>query len=351
MVNIKNVYWMLAYAFDMLKEKGTQSIKTEEFNNIYDLLAAILLKSFNYQIKKGLNKEYLLYCETLTNVKGKILVSDSIKYNTIKNHKLICEHDEFSANSYMNQIIKTTMIYLIKNDKLKDKYKKGKKKIILLLKDVDEISVTNINWKNVKYNRNNITYKMILNVCYLIIEGLLLTTEKGENELTKFIDETRMSTLYERFVKEYYRKHFPALKAKALHIDWNIGDNEVIGLLPDMKTDITLTYKEKTLIIDTKYYKKTLQNNTMFNKRTIINGHIYQIFTYVKNKDKSNNGNVSGMLLYAKTDEDTLPNQKNTFGNNVITIKTLDLTKDFETVMKQLDDIAYEFSNYEIKKK
>ena len=63
-----------------------------------------------------------------------------------------------------------------------------------------------------------------------------------------------MSTLYEKFVKEYYRKHFPSLNAKALHIDWNIGEEEVIGLLPDMKTDITLTYKEKTLIIDTKYY-------------------------------------------------------------------------------------------------
>lgn len=350
MVKIKNVYWMLAYAFDILKEKGTQSIKTEEFDNIYNLLASILIKALNYQLKKGLNREYINKTETLSNIKGKILISDSIKYNTLKNHKLICEYDEFSTNSYMNQIIKTTLMQLIKTNNLKSEYKKSIKKILLYFKDVDEVIINNISWTSLKYNRNNVNYKMIMNVCYLIVEGLLLSEEQGNKKLTEFIDEQRMSSLYERFVKEYYRKHFPSLKAKALHIEWNIEEKEMIGLLPDMKTDITLTYKEKTLIIDTKYYGKSLQTNSISNKKTIISGNIYQIFTYVKNKDVDNTGNVSGMLLYAKTDEETFPNQTNKFGNNVITFRTIDLTQDFETVMQQLDEIAYEFTNYEVKK-
>ena len=93
MVNIKNVYWMLAYAFDTLKEKGTQSIKTEDFDNIYDMLSAILVKALNYQVKKGLNREYVTNTDVLSGVKGKILISDSIKYNTLKDHKLMCEYD------------------------------------------------------------------------------------------------------------------------------------------------------------------------------------------------------------------------------------------------------------------
>lgn len=350
MVKIKNVYWMLAYAFDVLKEKSTQSIKTEEFDNIYNLLSAILLKSLNYQLKKGLNREYVLKMETLSNIKGKILISDSIKYNTIKNHKLICEYDEFSINSYTNKIIKTTMFQLLKTKNLKDEYKKGIKRVLLYFKDVDEIPINKIKWTGIKYNKNNTTYKMLINVCYLIIEGLLLSQESGDKKLAEFIDEARMSALYERFVKEYYRKHFPGLNAKALYIDWNIGEEEVIGLLPNMKTDVTLTYKEKALIIDTKYYYKTLQHNTLYDKKTIISSNIYQIFTYVKNKDKDNTGNVSGMLLYAKTDEEIYPNQTNTMGNNKIMIRTLDLTQDFEFVAKQLDDIAYEFTNNEMKK-
>ena len=350
MVNIKNIYWMLAYAFDILKDKGTQSIKTEEFDNIYNLLTAILVKSVNYQLKKGLNKEYILQEEKLSNIKGKILISNSIKYTTMKEHKLICQYDDFSSNTVLNQIIKVTLNYLLKNKNVNKKYKVSIKKILLYFKEVEDINIKNINWKSINYNKNNNTYKITINVCYLIIEGLLLSEEKGENKLNQFIDDQRMSALYERFVREYYKKHFPMLNAKASHVDWNIAEEDEIGLLPEMRTDITLTYKNKTLIIDTKYYGKTMQYNSLYNTKTLISGNIYQIFTYVKNKDKENTGNVSGMLLYAKTDEEIYPNQSNKFGNNVIAIRTLDLTKDFKEVMKQLDEIAYEFSENEIKK-
>ena len=350
MIKVKNIYWMLAYAFDILKEKSTQSVKTEEFDNIYDLLSAMLIKGVNYQVKRGMNREYIDKKEELINLKGKILISDSIKYNTIKNHKLICEYDDFSINSYMNKIIKSTLVKLIKVKSLDKKYKISIKKILLYFKDVDIVDIRSINWKGIRYNKNNLTYKMLINICYLIIEGLLLSNEKGD-KLLKQLDEKYMEALYERFVREYYRKHFPSLHANASHIKWNVKEDYGIELLPIMKTDITLTYKEKTLIIDTKYYGEALQNNIRFNSITFRNAHLYQIFTYVKNKDVNNTGNVFGMLLYAKTEEELFKEQKNTFGNNVIEIKNLDLTKDFKLVEKQLDDIAYNFTDNKLSKK
>lgn len=41
--------------------------------------------------------------------------------------------------------------------------------------------------------------------------------------------------------------------------------------------------------------------------QTLISGNLYQIYTYVKNYDNDNTGNVSGLLLYAKTDEELEP--------------------------------------------
>lgn len=350
MVKVKNVYWMLAYAFDMLKDKGTQSLKTEDFDNIYNMLAAILVKSLNYQIKKGLNKEYIQKTELMGGIKGKILLSDSIKYNTLKSHKLLCEYDEFSINSYMNKIVKTTLFHLIKISKVNDELKKDIKRILLYFKDVEQLSLNDIKWNQVNYDRNNATYKFTLNVCYLVVEGLLQRNEKGQRKLIDFIDENKMGQLYEKFVREYYRKHFPSLNPRIVHIDWDIIESDK-GLLPDMKTDITLTYEDKTLIIDTKYYAESLQNNSMYDKKSIRNGNLYQIFAYVKNKDRENTGNVSGMLLYAKTNEELLAEQTNTFGKNVITVKTLDLTQDFEHVMNQLDEIANNFTGGQIKKR
>ena len=64
---------------------------------------------------------------------------------------------------------------------------------------------------------------------------------------------------------------------------------------------------------------------------------------YVKNLDTENTGNVSGMLLYAKTDEIVLPNNSYKMSGNIISVKTLDLDCDFSEIRKQLDDILFEY--------
>ena len=51
-------------------------------------------------------------------------------------------------------------------------------------------------------------------------------------------------------------------------------------------------------------------------------------------------GNVSGMLLYAKTDEVVLPNNEYKMGGNAISVKTLDLDCDFSMIREQLDGIV-----------
>jgi len=57
----------------------------------------------------------------------------------------------------------------------------------------------------------------------------------------------------------------------------------------------------------------------------------------------SNRGNVSGILLYAKTQEETHPFLDAKFGNNRIMVKTLDLNQEFEIIREQLDQIKFEF--------
>lgn len=67
---------------------------------------------------------------------------------------------------------------------------------------------------------------------------------------------------------------------------------------------------------------------------------MYQIFAYVKNKDKHNTGKVRGMLLYAKTDEYVFPDYEYMLSGNKISAKTLDLNKDFSQIAQQLNRIA-----------
>ena len=178
-----------------------------------------------------------------------------------------------------------------------------------------------------------------MSVCYLVIKGLLQTTADGTVKLMQFLDEQRMCRLYEKFILEYYKKHYPQIKTAASQIGWALDDG-ISAMLPTMQSDIMLTYGEKTLIIDAKYYGHTTQKQ--YDVHTLHSNNLYQIFTYVKNKAVAG-GEVSGMLLYAKTDEAVLPNNSYMMSGNKISVKTLDLDCEFSEIAAQLNAIADDF--------
>lgn len=337
MIRIQNIYHMLAYAFQILREQGYASCGTEEFENTADLLSAILVKGVSVQIKRGLGRTYIEQTEPLSCLRGKIDVTESIKQQTIIKQQLICTYDEFSVDSYMNRILKTTMELLLRHDIPKSR-KKELRNLLLYFKDVGTLDIHSINW-NFRFNRNNQSYQMLMSICYLVIKGLLQTTADGTVKLMQFLDEQRMCRLYEKFILEYYRKHYPQIKTAASQIGWALDDG-ISAMLPTMQSDIMLTFGNKTLIIDAKYYGRTMQ--TQYDVHTLHSNNLYQIFTYVKNKAAAG-GDVSGMLLYARTDEAIQPDNTYLMSGNKISVKTLNLDCPFHTIAEQLNAIADSF--------
>lgn len=65
-----------------------------------------------------------------------------------------------------------------------------------------------------------------------------------------------------------------------------------------------------------------------------------QVFTYVKNKDTSNLGNVNGIILYAKTNEEIVPDNDYIMSGGRISVKMLDFNCDFKSITKQLDTLV-----------
>ncbi|MGF6906038.1 5-methylcytosine-specific restriction endonuclease system specificity protein McrC [Fusobacterium sp. PH5-44] len=339
-IKISNIYYMLSYAFRILSKKDYEKIGMENFDNIYDMLGEILSLGVTSQIKKGLHKEYLSYTEATSMPRGKINISRSIKENYLIKMELICSYDIFFENSMLNQILKTTMYLLIKSSELNKKRVNTLKRLLMYLGNVNILSVYNIRWNNVRFHKNNKNYEMLMNVCYMIITGLIQNESSGEKKLHNFIDDQRMSSLYEKFVLEYYKRHYGYLSPSASHISWDLYAGNA-SFLPRMKSDIMLKYKEKTLIIDTKYYKKIYQ--THFEKESYRSSNLYQIYTYVKNHDKDRKGSVSGMLLYAKTNDEEVIKGDYSMGGNKISIRALDLAKNFDEIKRQLNEIADEF--------
>ena len=336
MIPIHNVYYMLSYAFQILNEQSYKSIATEQFHNTADLMAAILSKGIATQIKRGLGKEYILRTEALSSLRGKMDITESIKTQTILKKQMWCTYDEFSVNGTKNRIIKSTLELLLKSDIPKYR-KKELRKLIIFFSEVENIDLHSVNW-NMKYDRNNKTYRMLISICYLVVNGLLQTNLDGNTKIMDFLDEQSMFRLYEKFILGYYKKHYAELSPSASRIPWSVDNTR---MLPIMQSDIHLQKNNTVLIIDAKYYSHTTQ--VKYDNHTLHSNNMYQIFTYVKNCDYAfgeEDHKVSGILLYAKTEEEIQPDNIYQMHGNQITVKTLDLNQKFDIIAKQLDNIV-----------
>lgn len=336
---IKNIYYMLSYVYADLIQYDYKNIDVEEFKNIGDILSIILFKSVSKQIKRGLLKSYSKNKIETTTVRGKINIKKSISLKSNNKNELCCEFHILSINNYLNSIIKTAMYFLILSKNVSKQNKNKLKKLILLFSEVDLLDYDKIKWDKIKWDKSNKSYKSMINISYLVLNELLMTDENGKYEMSMFLSEKQIYTIYEKFVFSYYKKHHQNLCPNASKIKWNL-DSKNNRLLPEMKSDITLTARDKVLIIDTKFYSNIMQTIKLYDSKTIHSNNLYQIFTYVKNKDVKKNGSVSGMLLYAKTDDKVNLDEKYIMSGNEIMVKTIDLTTEFKSIAKTLDKIA-----------
>ena len=337
MIPIRNIYYMLSYAFQALKAENYIHLETEQFDNAADLSAAILCRGVSLQLKRGLGREYMQKTEPLSALRGRINMGESIKTRSMIRQQLVCSYDDFTVNFPLNQIIRTAMELLLHEDIRKER-KKELRKLLVYFDGVDSVDYHTVNW-NVQYNRNNETYRMLMFICYLVMKGKIQSEAGGAARLLHFTEE-HMCRLYEKFILEYYRREHKDLKATASQIPWALDDG-ISDDLPMMQSDIMLTKGNQVLIIDAKYYSHTMQ--TQYGVSSLHSANLYQIFTYVKNKEKefgNQEHTVAGMLLYAKTDEERQPDGKYLMSGNRISVRTLDLNCEFREIAEQLDQIA-----------
>lgn len=356
-LNPKNIYYMLSYAYRILTEGAFKEVGGEEFENIHNLFAEILYLGVSHQIKRGLTREYEEIKEEIGTVRGKISIKDSFHGIAGYSSKLVCSFDEYTANTTLNRILKTTLNLLIHADDVDISKKNKLKSLMKYFVGVDLIDPLSINWRLLQYHRNNATYKMLMNLCYLVISGMIIAVDKNTYRLSEFIDNQEMHQLYEHFIFEYFRRHHPEFHTSRKKVAWAVDEcfenrnSPMIDLLPDMQTDITLRHGEKVLIIDAKFYSNILVTSHNSTSKKIRSSHLYQIFSYVKNLEaeeleKGNQSNVEGMLLYALTDEDSQFSDKMTVSimGNQVHVATLNLAGDWSEVVSKLEKIADDFA-------
>ena len=124
---------MLSYAFTTLNQSNYEEVAKEDFDNIHNLFAAILATGIGQQLKQGLYREYLNQKEDMSVMRGKIDMPGTIRNKLARKQVLTCEYDELSENNLLNQILKTTVMLLLRHTKVDSGRKSDLKKEMLFL--------------------------------------------------------------------------------------------------------------------------------------------------------------------------------------------------------------------------
>lgn len=340
-IPIRNIYYMLSYAYQTLSLSEYKQIGTENFENVQELYAEILSVGIPVLLRGGLNKDYISVEETSNVIKGKIDINSTIKKNTLVNKKVSVIYDKFSGNILLNQIIKATLVYLSHSNKINRKMRRLFYGFLPYFTEVSDVALDLKLWRNVRYNRQNIRYQFIVDVCRYLYEQLLLDENSTSQIMKEIQDEQRLSSLYEKFIYAFFKRETKYNVSRS-QIQWDVDDG-FTEALPIMQTDLILQKDNKTLIVDAKFYSENMVARFEGGAAKQKSSNLYQIFTYINNWKKGADETVAGMLLYAKTTALNQPNHIYHIKGNQIFVVSLDLQQDFIGIKKNLLSHADQF--------
>lgn len=300
-IPVQNLYHLLTYAWDQLDEAEEVAVAAEPADSLLDLLARVLVQGTTHVLKRGLARDYVPEIELTGRLRGKLLLSESVRQRTLPQARGWCAFDELSHDVPVNRLLKSALHHLRIAPALDESLRREVRTLSVRLADVALVPVPDLRaYDQVALHRHTAHYRLLLSICRLVHEEVLLTQQTGERLFRHFTgNDKRMAALFERFVRNFYRRRQHTYRVGAETLRWAVApDTESAkAVLPVMRTDVTLTTAAHQLIIDCKYYRKAFK--PYFNQEKIISAHLYQLYAYVQHAQRQQPARpVDGLLLY-----------------------------------------------------
>lgn len=342
-IPIRNLYWILCYAWDVLEEAEAVDVGRLDGLGIQDLLAQVLARGVRHVMRRGLDRDYVTFREDTPALRGKINVAETATRLLERHAKAHVEYDELSADIPSNQVLKAALLSLLRVRNLDVESKDQVAAAYHLLGGVSQKRLSPDLFRAVRLHRNNRFYRLLMEICRLVYE-CLVPDERGESshfrDFTR--DEHRMRMLFEGFVRNFYRRHQTAFRVDRNQMAWQDAISTVAGPggLPTLNTDISLTNTEEVFVIDTKYTLRAFGSN-QGGALKLNSDHLYQLWAYVTNYACREAGarRIRGLLLYP-TDGESFQSEWMIQGNRV-GASGINLNQEWHVIRSELLEVIF----------
>lgn len=302
-IPVKNIYYLLAYAWNRLPEAEIVDISNLESQELADLFAAVLINGIHHLLRRGLDQNYLTEEAELAGIRGRINIGITARRMLSPHGRAYCEFDELRVDTVPNQILRATVNVLVRVPSLDSDLKLKLRGLNRELGGISQVPLSRSLFRSVQLHSNNRFYKFLLSICELVLTMSLVDEAGGDLRFRDFSrDDKAMARLFESFVFNFYRIERPELDIRKERIYWEASSTSdpEFRFLPTMETDISVRDKPhtRTLIIDTKFYKETFQQ--YYDREKIHSANLYQLVAYLNNLQYRTGADAEakGMLLY-----------------------------------------------------
>jgi 5-methylcytosine-specific restriction enzyme subunit McrC len=117
-IPIQNLYHLLIYAWDHLEAAEQVSVTAEPNDGVLELLARVLIQGTTSILKRGLARAYVDKEEVTGQLRGKLLLSESVRQHTLPRAQAWCAFDELSYDTEPNRLLKATLYLLFTSNEL-----------------------------------------------------------------------------------------------------------------------------------------------------------------------------------------------------------------------------------------
>lgn len=305
-------------------EIGTQNMP------ILEIFISNFVKEIEKIVKKGLVYSYTNKSENIYYFKGKLDLTNHIKYNFIEN-KFFMNFDELSVNSIENCLIKLGLEkvkYISTNIE-------NKEIIYQLLAHFEKVNTIELDptilFNKIIFNRKNDFYKKSLDLAkfFLLDESpysIFFNDDRGvtglffpmetiyesyiANKLRQIINK-KYSDKFSMRIQDNSHRVFDNCRHNGRKIDYKKNNITFFRLIPD----IILESKNEIIILDTKW--KELNNpekNGKIYNYNISHEDIYQLITYIQIYQIKENKNCKrASLIYPVNN-----NEENSLKENIL---------------------------------
>lgn len=343
---IENTWNMLKYLYMELRGKRFKTMDITNLETIDELYASLISRWCASLAKEGLYKEYVeVENEEMTAPRGQVNIQESIQKQSNLRGSLICSYDELSEDIYINHILKGTLQYLIYDGKLREEVKHEVEKSMQLFNGVRYVDIKNVQWKQIKFNNNNMRYKNIIEVC----RNLLF--ERDLVKLGELDDGKRMYIIFKKQIFKWF---------KLTYTDDTVETFEQSYTMPELEPpfEYKINKTQKLLAIRTEKQALIvcvrLQDELLLEDSSLSRKQINELVKYLREYKKTYKIKVSGCIVYVNIDKRKLnlePITVNAVNDFMIGETTVDIHDQWKFIANKLEDVYKYFIQREKNKK